>query len=454
MTWLSNSTSVSPPVDFIRSADDHFNVEVNMKLGRPIAICGGMRTPFARVGTNFANETNLSLLTEALRGVVDKFGLKDKQLGDVAAGAVINQSRDWNLAREAVVRSGLQFDTPAMGIMRACGTSLEAAIAIGNKITLEQIDCGIAGGVDSMSDVPVFYQPEFAKRILRLSKAKSVLDQMKVFWGMNFKELKPAYPAVTESLTGLSMGQSCELMAQHWHIPRQEQDELALASHQNGVKAVNRGFFKDLIRPFAGLDKDNNLRADTTMEKLSKLKPVFERSAKGTLTAGNSSPLTDGAAAILMSSEEWAKANGCEVQARLIDCEVAAVDFANKKEGLLMAPTYAVARMLARRGEKLQDFDFYEIHEAFAAQVLCTLKAWESETFCREKLGLRGALGSIDRKKLNVVGGSVAIGHPFGATGARILATGAKLLKESGKGRLLISICTGGGMGVTAIIER
>ncbi|MGE3974181.1 MAG: acetyl-CoA C-acetyltransferase [Bdellovibrionales bacterium] len=425
-----------------------------MKLHRPAVVLGGIRTPFARAGTNFAKETNLTLMTAALKGLTQKFQLtnENRAIGDVALGAVINQSRDWNLAREAVMACGLPMNTPAMGIMRACGTGLEAAIAIGNKIALGQIDSGIAGGVDSMSDVPVFYQPKFAQRILKLAKAKGMLDQIKAFSGFSLKELKPGYPAVTESKTGLSMGQSCELMAQEWKISREEQDDLAYHSHQNSVKAYERGFHKDLMITHAGLDKDNNVRADTSREKLAKLKPAFERSAKGTLTAGNSSPLTDGASCALLSSEEWAKKQGLEIHARLVDAEVSAVDFT--KEGLLMAPAYAVARLLARNDLKLQDFDFYEIHEAFAAQVLCTLKAWESETFCRERLNLRGALGSIDRKKINVVGGSVALGHPFGATGARILATAAKILKENGKGRVLISICTGGGMGVTAILER
>lgn len=425
-----------------------------MKLHRPAYVIGGMRTPFARAGTNFAKETNLTLMVAALKGLVKKYDLArmDRPIGDVALGAVINQSRDWNLARESVMASGLPMTTPAMGVMRACGTSLEASIAIANKIALGQIESGIGGGVDSMSDVPVFYQPAFAQRILKLAKAKGFMEQLKALSGFSMKELKPAYPAVTESKTGLSMGQSCELMAQEWKIPRLEQDELSLASHLNGVKGYEKGFQKDLIVAHAGLDRDNNLRGDSSMEKLTKLKPAFERSAKGTLTAGNSSPLTDGAAACLLASEEWAKKHGFETQARIVDAEVSAVDFT--KEGLLMAPAYAVARMLTRNNLKLQDFDFYEIHEAFAAQVLCTLRAWESETFCRERLGLRGALGSIDRKKLNVVGGSVALGHPFGATGARVLATAAKLLHENGKGRVLISICTGGGMGVTAILER
>jgi len=419
---------------------------------KKVAILGGQRTPFARAGTQFANETNLTMASAVMKGLVDSFGLKDKTLGDVALGAVINQSRDWNLAREVTLNSGLAWETPAYGIQRACGTSLEAAIAIANKITLGQIENGIAGGVDSMSDVPVFYSPALAKRVLHASKAKSMADQLKVWMGLSLKELKPSYPAVTESKTGLSMGQSCELMAQEWKISRQEQDELALASHKTALKAYENGFYKNLLMPYQGLERDNNVRADTSMERLSKLKTAFERSSKGTLTAGNSSPLTDGASCAFLASEEWAQKNNHEPLAYLVDCEVAAVNF--KKEGLLMAPAYAVGRMLARRKESLQDFDFYEIHEAFAAQVLCTLKAWESESFCRDRIGLSGALGSIDRKKMNVVGGSVALGHPFGATGTRVLVTAAKLLKQAGHGRALVSICTGGGMGVVAILER
>jgi acetyl-CoA C-acetyltransferase len=424
-----------------------------MRLHQKAFVIGGLRTPFARSGTNFAKETNLTLMTAALKGLCQKFGLDraDRPIGDVALGAVINQSRDWNLAREATMAAGLPMSTPAMGIQRACGTSLEAAIAIANKIALGQIESGIGGGVDSMSDVPVFYNPDLAKRILRFSKAKGLVEQLQTLMGVSLKELTPNYPAVTESKTGLSMGQSCELMAQEWKVPRSEQDELALSSHKNGLKSYESGFQKDLVMNHLGMNQDNNLRGDTSLEKLGKLKPAFERSAKGTLTAGNSSPLTDGAAACLLSSEAWAKKNGFDLQARLVDAEVSAVDFT--KEGLLMAPAYAVAKMLSRNDLKLQDFDFYEIHEAFAAQVLCTLKAWESETFCRERLNLRGALGRIDRSKLNVRGGSVALGHPFGATGARVLAVAAKLLKENGKGRALISVCTGGGMGVTAILE-
>jgi acetyl-CoA C-acetyltransferase len=418
---------------------------------RRVAVLGGIRTPFARTAGVFNNLTNQDLLTFAFKGLVEKFHLEGKSVGDVAAGAVIQHPRDWNLTREAQLNSGLTWQTPAFGVQRACGTGLEAAILIGSKISLHQIDSGIAGGVDSMSDVPVFYSRALAQRLLALGRAKTFGDKLKILSGFSLSDLKPGYPAVTESKTGLSMGQSCELMAKEWKIPRKDQDELAYRSHLKGVKAYEEGFFDGMLVEVNGLKVDNNLRKDTSLEKLAKLKPSFDQSGDGTLTAGNSSPLTDGASAVLLSSEEWAKNSGYEIQAYLLDCEVTAVDF--RKEGLLMAPAYAVPRMLKRQGMKLQDFDFYEIHEAFAAQVLCTLRAWESEKFCRERLGLGEALGSIDMNKLNVKGGSVALGHPFGATGGRIVATLAKTLKQNGGGRGLISICTGGGMGVTAILE-
>jgi acetyl-CoA C-acetyltransferase len=424
---------------------------IQTKTTKRVAILGGVRTPIARAGTAYRDLSNLDLLTLNLQAMVKKFGLHGQRLGDVALGAVINQSRDWNLAREAVLHSGLSPETPGAGVQRACGTSLETAIIIGSKIALGQIESGIAGGCDSMSDVPVFFQRNMAKRIVELSRARTWRDRLKILSGFSLNELKPAYPAVTESTTGLSMGESCEVMAKNWKIPREEQDQLALASHQNGLTAYKRGFYNDLVFETAGLSRDNNLREDTTLEKLAKLKPAFDKSGAGTLTAGNSSPLTDGSSAILLSTEEWAKSAGLQVQAYLTECEVSAVNL--HEEGLLMAPTYAVSRMLARAGLTLQDFDYYEIHEAFAAQVLCTLKAWESPDFCKNRLGRDKPLGSIDRSKLNVNGGSVALGHPFGATGARIVATLAKQLKENGRGRGLISICTGGGMGVVAILE-
>ncbi|MEQ1877171.1 MAG: acetyl-CoA C-acetyltransferase [Bdellovibrionia bacterium] len=424
---------------------------IQTKSIKRVAIVGGVRLPIARAGTAFNELSNLDLLTLNLQAMVKKFGLHGRRLGDVALGAVINQSRDWNLAREVVLKSGLSPETPAFGVQRACGTGLEAAILIGSKIALGQIESGIAGGCDSMSDVPVFYQRGMAKRIVEMGRARNWPDRLKAFRGFSAAELKPAYPAVTESTTGLSMGESCEMMAKNWQIPRDEQDKLALVSHQNGVAAYKRGFYNDLVVEAAGLARDNNLREDTTLEKLAKLKPAFDKSPAGTLTAGNSSPLTDGASAVLMGTEDWAKASGLAPQAFLTECEVAAVNL--HEEGLLMAPAYAVSRMLARAGLTLQDFDYYEIHEAFAAQVLCTLKAWESPEFCKDRLGRNEPLGKIDRSKLNVNGGSVALGHPFGATGGRIVATLAKALQEKGKGRGLISICTGGGMGVAAIIE-
>jgi acetyl-CoA C-acetyltransferase len=421
---------------------------------RKVVIAGGARIPFCRAGSAYAGTDNQSMMTAAVKAVVEKFKLQGKVLGEMAMGSVMNHSSDWNLAREVALGSGAALETPAYGVQQACGTSLEATILVANKIALGQIECGIAGGFDSMSDVPIAVNSEMSALLVNLSKAKTLGQRLGLIASLRPRHFKPRFPAVTEPRTGLSMGQHCELMAQEWKVTQAEQDELALQSHKNAAAAWDEGFYNDLVVPYAGASKDNNFRKDSTLEKLAKLKPSFERSAKGTLTAGNSSPLTDGASAVFLCSEEYAKAHNIPVQAYLVDCEVSAIDFLVKKEGLLMAPAYAVPKMLARQKIKLQDFDFYEIHEAFAAQVLCTLKAWDSDEFCQKRLGLPGKLGSIDRSKLNVKGGSVALGHPFGATGTRIVATLAKLLEKKGKGRGLISVCTGGGMGLTAILER
>lgn len=418
-----------------------------------VAIIGGTRIPFSRSLTNYLGLPLQDLMVPALQALVSKYKIEGVELGEVALGAVMKHPTEWNLARECTLSSGLSPRTPAYDVQQACGTSLETAILVGNKIALGQIDAGIAGGVDTNSDLPILFSRDFAHRLLRSSKARSTMDKLKLFLSMNPKELLPVTPGVLEPRTKLTMGQSCERMAQQWEIARQDQDELALASHQNAIRAYKEGFYRDLITPLGGLDQDAIPRADTSIEKLAKLKTVFDHSEKATLTAGNSSPLTDGAAAVLLASESWAQSRNLSVQAYLTHSQVAAVDFVND-EGLLMAPAYAVPRMLKKAGLTLQDFDFYEIHEAFAAQVLCTLKAWESEAFCRDRLGLSKPLGSIDRSKMNVKGGSIALGHPFAATGARILGSVAKMLQEKGKGRALISICTAGGMGVTAIVER
>ena len=365
-----------------------------------------------------------------------------------------SNTADWNIGREATLSSGLSPATPGITLQRACGTSLDTVITVGNKIALGQIEAGIGGGSDTTSDVPIAVNKRLRRRLLDANMARSLGARLKAFKGFRFKELTPEFPGVGEPRTGKSMGEHCEMMAKEWGITREAQDQLAYESHTKAAMAYERGFFKDLVVPFRGVERDNILRPDTTVEKLATLKPAFDKtSGKGTLTAGNSTPLTDGASAALLASEEWAAAHGLEVQAYLVDAQVAAVDFVHG-EGLLMAPCWAVAQLLKRNNLSLQDFDFYEIHEAFAAQVLCTLKAWEDPTFCKEKLGLDAPLGSIDREKLNVVGSSLAVGHPFAATGARIVATAAKLLKEKGKGRALISVCTAGGMGVAAIIER
>jgi acetyl-CoA C-acetyltransferase len=416
-----------------------------------VAIVGGTRIPFARAHGAYAGLRGQDLLTAAIRGVVERFGLEGQRLGDVAAGAVVKHSSQWNLARESVLGSGLSAETPGVDLQRACATSLEAAILIGNKIALGQIDSGIAAGVDTISDAPIVYPRAYQQILLRSYLGRTLGERVRPFFSLRPGHFKPVLPGVIEPRTGLSMGQSCEQMARDWEVTRADQDAFALASHQRAAAAHAAGFYKDLVIEYEGLATDNNVRADASLDKLARLKPAF--AADGTLTAGNSTPLTDGASAVLLASEPWARERNLPVQAYLSYGKVAAVDFV-KAEGLLMAPAYAVPRMLADAGLTLQDFDFYEIHEAFAAQVLCTLKAWESAAFCRSKLGLDAPLGAIDRARLNVKGGSVAIGHPFGATGARILATLARLLAEKGSGRGLISICAAGGMGVTAIVER
>jgi acetyl-CoA C-acetyltransferase len=423
------------------------------QAARRVAIVGGVRIPFARSYTVYATTSNQEMLTAAFRAVVERFKLQGERLGDVAAGAVIKHSRDYNLVRECVLGVGLDPQTPGLDLQRACGTSLEAAIAIGNKIALGQIDAGIAGGTDSISDAPIVYPRSYQQLLLASYRGRSAWQRLKPFFGLRPRHFRPVLPAVVEPRTGLSMGQSCELMAKRWQITRAEQDQLAYDSHVKAAAAWREGFYNDLVVPFGGLKTDNNVRADTSVEKLSKLRPSF--ASDGTLTAGNSTPLTDGASAVLLATPEWAAKRNLPVLAYLAYGKVWAVDYVSGKEGLLMAPAYAVPAMLRDANLRLQDFDYYEIHEAFAAQVLCTLKAWETPEYCRDVLGLPGPLGSIDRARLNVKGGSVALGHPFAATGTRILPTLAKLLagNPSAK-RGLMSVCTAGGMGVTAIVER
>ncbi|HIE6762136.1 TPA: acetyl-CoA C-acetyltransferase, partial [Pseudomonas aeruginosa] len=387
-------------------------------------------------------------------GLVERYNLHGERLGEVVAGAVLKHSRDFNLTRECVLGSRLAPETPAYDIQQACGTGLEAAILVANKIALGQIDSGIAGGVDTTSDAPIGVNEGLRKILLEANRGKSNLDKLKSLLKIRPRHVVPAIPRNGEPRTGLSMGESCELMAQTWQIPRDEQDRLAFESHHKLAAAYEEGWQNDLMTPFRGLTRDQNLRPDIDLEKIGTLKPVFERGSRGTLTAANSTPLTDGASVVLLASEEWAKARGLPILAYFKDGEAAAVNFVDRQEGLLMAPVYAVPRLLARNGLSLQDFDYYEIHEAFAAQVLCTLKAWEDPDYCKTRLGLDQPLGSIDRSKLNVKGSSLAAGHPFAATGGRIVANLAKLLSVAEQGRGLISICAAGGQGVTAIIER
>jgi len=419
---------------------------------RRVAVLGGNRIPFARSNGPYTHASNQDMLTAALDGLVARFGLAGERLGEVVAGAVLKHSRDYNLTRECVLGSRLDPHTPAYDIQQACGTGLEATIAVANKIALGQIDAGIAGGVDTTSDAPLGVNEDLRRAMLDLNRARGVGDRLRAAARLNpVRAFRPEIPRNAEPRTGMSMGEHAAITAREWSIDRTAQDELALASHRRLAAAYERGFFDDLMTPYLGLRRDQNLRADTTAEKLAALRPLF---GSDTMTAGNSSALSDGAAVVLLATEEWAAQHRLPVQAWFVEAETAAVDYVHGGEGLLMAPTYAVPRLLARAGLGLRDFDFYEIHEAFASQVLATLKAWEDPDFGKSRLGLEAPLGSIDRDRLNVVGSSLAVGHPFAATGGRIVATLAKLLAEKGSGRGLISICAAGGQGVTAILER
>ena len=419
---------------------------------KPVAILGGVRIPFCRAHSVYTESSNLEMMTATLSALVGKYDLKGQTLGDVALGAVIKHSKDWNLARESVIGSGLSLRTPGVDMQRACGTSIEACIHVANKIALGQIEAGIAGGTDSVSDAPIVFSDGFRNVLLSSHRGRSFVRKLLPWFRLRPGHFVPQLPAVTEPRTKLSMGESMEITAKEFEVSREHQDQLALASHMKAAKAYETGFYDDLVVPFRDAEEDNNIRRDTTFDKLRSLKPVFDKSGAGTLTAGNSTPLTDGAAAVLLASEEWAIKKNLPIIAYLTHCQVAAVNF-TADDGLLMAPVYAVSEMLQKANLTLQEFDFYEIHEAFAAQTVATLKAWQSEQFCRERLGRNEPMGPIDLSKLNVKGGSIAIGHPFAATGARVVATMAKLLHENGGGRGLVSVCTAGGMGVTAILE-
>jgi len=426
---------------------------VNSPSVRRVAIVGANRIPFARSQTAYAKQSNQDMLTATLRGLVEKCRLQDELLGEVVGGAVMKHARDWNLIRECVLSSGLSPYTPAYDIQQACGTGLEATILVANKIALGQIDAGIACGTDTTSDAPIAVNPGLQRALMEINGARTRGAKFKgLLKALKPKHLIPEVPANREPRTKLSMGEHAEITAKRFGITREAQDRIALESHQKLAKAYDEGFFADLVMPYQGLSRDNNLRADTSMEKMAKLSPAFAKD--GTITAANSSPLTDGASAVLLASEDWAREHGLEILAYFRAGEVAAVDFIDEHEGLLMAPAYAVPRMLAKQGLTLQDFDYYEIHEAFASVVLCTLAAWESPEFCRERLGLDAPLGAIDRARLNVKGSSIAVGHPFAATGCRIVGSLAKIIHDAGHGRGLISICAAGGQGVTAIIEK
>jgi acetyl-CoA C-acetyltransferase len=421
---------------------------------RRVAVLGGNRIPFARSNTAYADASNQEMLTAAIDGLVARFGLEGERLGEVVAGAVLKHARDFNLTREAVLGSKLSAETPATDIQQACGTGLQAAIQVANKIALGQIDAGIAGGTDTTSDAPVAISDKLRKKLMKVNAARDTASRVKALGAIRPGDIGLEIPQNGEPRTRMSMGEHAALTALEWQITREAQDELAATSHQRLAAAYDAGFLDDQVTPFRGLERDNNLRPDSSVEKLGKLKPVFGKGEAATMTAGNSTPLTDGASAVLLASEEWAQERGLPVLAYFTAYETAAVDYVHGAEGLLMAPAYAVARMLQREGLTFDDFDYFEIHEAFASQVLSTLKAWEDPIFCKERLGLDAPLGPVDRAKLNVNGSSLAAGHPFAATGGRIVNAAAKLLDQNGSGRVLISICAAGGQGVVAILEK
>ena len=421
---------------------------------RRAAVIGGNRIPFARANGPYAKASNQDLLTAALEGLVARHGLAGESVGEVAAGAVLKHSRDFNLTREAVLGSSLSATTPAYDVQQACGTGLEATILVANKIALGQLDSGIAGGTDTASDAPIAVSEGLRRTLLAVNRAKTPAQRAKALTGLRPRHVVPAIPQNVEPRTGLSMGEHMAQTAKRWGVSREAQDELTVASHRNLAAAYDRGFFDDLVTPYLGQTRDQNLRPDSTVDTLATLRPVFGRGEDATMTAGNSTPLTDGASTVLLGSDEWAADHGLPVMAHLVDAQTAAVDYVTGDEGLLMAPAYALPHLLRRQGMKLQDFDLVEIHEAFAATVLCTLAAWESEEFCRDRLGLDAPVGELDRSKLNVNGSSLAAGHPFAATGGRIVASLAKALHAKGSGaRGLISICAAGGQGVMAILE-
>jgi acetyl-CoA C-acetyltransferase len=417
-----------------------------------VAILGANRIPFARSNGAYAHASNHDMLVAALDGLIERFDLEGCLLGEVVAGAVLKHSRDRDLTREAVLSTRLAAETPAYDVQQACGTGLEAVVLLANKIALGQVQVGIAGGVDTTSDAPLALNDDLRELLLDLNRTKSTAGRLRLLTRLRPGQIVPDIPRNAEPRTGLSMGEHCAIMASEWGITRQEQDELAATSHQRLAEAYEQGLLEDLLTPYLGLERDQNLRPDSTPEKLAKLKPVFG-SKEGTMTAGNSTPLSDGASAVLIASEQWAKDRGIEPLAYFADAQTAAVDHVHKREGLLMAPAYAVPRMLDRLGITLQDFDAYEIHEAFAAQVLCTLKAWEDPIFCRERLGREQPLGAIDRSRINIHGGSLAAGHPFAATGGRIIAALAKTLSTENLNRGLVSVCAADGQGVVAVLE-
>jgi acetyl-CoA C-acetyltransferase len=419
---------------------------------RPIHLAAGLRTPFARVDGGLAARDALTIGVPVLRAMADRVAASSK-IDAAMWGAVVPSLRYSNLARETWFEAGLDPTVPTSTVIMQCCTSMQAAFDLAGLIARGDGELGLAGGCESMTHVQVGLTQSFSDWMRRLSQGKGLSQKLETALALPADGLRLHIPAIKNRTTGKSMGEHSEETAQQWRIGRVEQDEVALKSHLGAIAAQERGFFDDLIAPTDGIDTDAFPRKKTSLEALAKLRPVFDRSERGTITAGNSSPLTDGAAAVWVASDEGlTRLPGDTPNVRLVDWASGAVDI--QREGLLMAPAYLIPRVLARHGLSYDDIALWEIHEAFAAQVLYHLKALESADFVRERAGVTAELGRVPRDRINPNGGSVALGHPFAATGARILSQAIKELAVMPAGsRAIVSICADGGLGTVALLE-
>ncbi|MEM9188659.1 MAG: acetyl-CoA C-acyltransferase FadI [Myxococcota bacterium] len=424
--------------------------------GKRVAVVAGLRTPFAKQGTAYKDVSALDLGKLAVTELLQRTGVEPSEIGQVVYGQVVPSLSGPNIAREIVLGTGMPQDIEAYSVSRACATSYQSTVNVAESILAGSVDCGIAGGSDSASDVPIAVSKKLADALVTASKARTLPDRLRAFKNLKPKDLIPVPPALKEMSTGLTMGESAEKMAKENGISRADQDAYAHRSHTRTAKAWNDGRFADEVMTVyvppkykGSIGEDNLVRKDSTLEGYEKLRPVFDRK-HGSVTAGNSSPLTDGASALLLMREDKAKALGFDVLGFIRSYSFAALD---PRGQLLMGPSYATPIALDRAGIELSDIDLVDMHEAFAAQILSNTQAFESDAFAREKLGRKKRIGEIDWDKFNVNGGSIAIGHPFAATGARQITQTLHELKRRGGGLGLVTACAAGGLGAAMVLE-